>query len=135
MKKNIVIILAAVLLCLACLSGCRGYVSHYNAFGLVTNNTSRSAYVKFGSLSGTLTFQLKAEEGDGTIVYSGSLGSGSISVYYDCGGVKELLFKANAGETVDSEGGRIVPGTVCLVVETEGTCRNGEFRFGFGEGK
>lgn len=132
MKKIAVVLMAVLLIAAAGLQACKGYSSHYNAFGLVQNNTSREASAKFNTLQGTMTYRLKATEKDEAIKFRCTLESGSLSVYYDCGPGRELLFKASGGDVIEDHGGRLQPGTVYVIVETEGTCRKGGFRFELG---
>ena len=39
------------------------------------------------------------------------------------------LFSISSEEELDSHGGYVEAGTVYIIVETDGTCKNGEFRF------
>jgi hypothetical protein len=75
-----------------------------------------------------MVFQLKST-GEGDLKYSAELESGSATVYYDFYGTKEELFSVNSGNEVNSQGGYVEAGTVTIIVETDGECRNGTFQF------
>ena len=86
--------------------------------------------MSFYSFDGRMVFKLKSS-GEGDLKYSAKLESGNATVYYDYYGVKTELFSLNGGEELDSHGGYIEAGTVYVIVETNGTCLNGAFRFSF----
>ena len=129
--KKIVIFLVSALLMLS-LAGCGRYVSSYKALGFVHSNRSDSAYMSFASFEGRMVFRLKSS-GEGDLKYTASLESGSATVYYDFGGNKQELFSISGGEETDSRGGYVEAGTVTIIVETDGGCRRGEFRFSLDE--
>ncbi len=127
MRKILKIALPAVLLVL-CLAGCGRYVSHYRATGFVHSNTSGSAYMTFSSFDGTMVFTLKSGEG-GRIQCRGALGSGSTVVYYDADGTKKALFAVQGDGSEEADLGSLPGGKVYIIVETDGTCLDGDFRF------
>ena len=127
MKRTLKITVAAVLLIL-CLAGCGRYVSHYRATAFIHSNTSHSAAMTFGSFDGTMVFTLKPGEGEG-LRCTGTLGSGSAAVYYDADGTKKELFSVEAGGSEEADLGPLSAGKVYVIVETDGTCREGDFRF------
>ena len=129
-RKLLTAVLAAVLALV--LTGCSSYVSHYSAVGFVHSNTSGSASMNFYSFDGTMVFRLNAQDAGERIRYSAKLESGSAAVFYDAGGTKTLLFSIGPGETVSASGAPLEKGTVHLLVETDGKCTNGEFRFELG---
>ena len=126
MKK--VLSFFAAVLTLILLAGCGTYSSKYRAVGLVHSNESASAYMGFYTFDGRMVFRLKST-GEGSLHYSADLESGSAAVYYDSYGTKSELFSVNGGEVLDSFGGYVEAGTVYIIVETSGECRNGHFRF------
>ena len=75
-----------------------------------------------------MVFKLKSS-GEGDLKYSAKLESGSATVYYDYLGTKSKLFSVSGGEELASYGGYVDTGTVYIIVETEGECRNGVFQF------
>lgn len=126
MKKVFTVIVAAVLL--LSFAGCGRYSSSYKAVAFVHSNESISAFMNFYSFDGRMVFKLKSA-GEGDLKYSAKLETGSATVYYDYYGTKTELFSIDSGDEIDSHGGYIESGTVYVIVETNGECRNGEFRF------
>ena len=129
--KKIVILLVSAMLALS-LAGCGKYVSSYKALGFVHSNKSDSANMSFASFEGRMVFRLKSS-GEGDLKYSARLESGSAVVYYDFYGDTQELFSISGGEEADSRGGYVEAGTVYIIVETDGSCQNGEFRFSLDE--
>lgn len=127
MKKLLPIIFSLIFLLFpAC--GNR-YVSNYKAVGLVKNNTKSDCNARFSSLEGTLVFKMNASA-DCDIDYSAKIEAGSISVYYDSLGQKELLFTLNAGESVESSGGYSTnSSTVYIIIETISKTTEGRLEF------
>ena len=128
MKKTLALIVSFVML--ISLAGCGGYVSSYKAVMFVHSNTSSSASMSFYSFEGRMVFRL-ISSGEGDLKYTAKLEQGSATVYYDYNGAKTELFSINGGEELDSHGGYIEKGTVYIIVETDGECMNGDFRFSF----
>lgn len=110
------------------LVGCSKYPSKYKAVGFVHSNESSSAFMDFYSFDGRIAFKLKST-GEGDLKYSAKLESGSATVYYDFYGTKTELFSISSGDEINSHGGYIEAGTVYVIVETNGECQNGNFRF------
>ena len=130
MKKTVILLVSAMLV--LSLAGCGRYVSSYKALGFVHSNKSDSAYMSFASFEGRMVFRLKSS-GEGDLKYSARLESGSAVVYYDFYGNRQELFSISGGEEADSRGGYVEAGTVYIIVETDGSCQNGEFRFSLDE--
>ncbi len=128
MKKSVSIILAAMLTAIL-LAGCSSYVSSYSAVALITSNVSDSAYMDYWQLTGTMVFDLKAKENDSRLKYSGEVGSGSVTVYYDDDGNKKELFTLKDNERVDDSLKLSGTGKIYVIVETDGKSENGEFQF------
>ena len=128
MKKilPILILISLCLVCLVCFAACSKYNSHYSAFLLITSNTSKSASIRFTSLNGTKVFKLKS---DGVLNYSAKLIGGSATVFYDYNGTKMELFSIGAGQEVGPASVNVTPGTVYVIVETNGKCEEGQFSF------
>ena len=128
MKKilPILILISLCVVCLVCLAACSKYNSHYSALLLITSNTSKSASIRFTSLNGTKAFKLKS---DGVLNYSAKLTGGSATVYYDYNGTKMELFSIGPGQEVGPASINVTPGTVYVIVETNGKCEEGEFSF------
>ena len=130
MKKRLILILSAAMLLF--LTGCGKYTSSYKAVGFVHSNESTSAFMNFYSFDGKMVFKMESP-GEGDIKYSAKLESGSATVYYDFYGTKEELFSIAGGEEIELHGGYIERGTVHIIVETDGECRNGAFSFNAGQ--
>ena len=126
MKRIMTLLVSALLL--ISLTGCGRYVSGYKAVGFVHSNKAASAYMSFYSFEGRMVFKLKSSA-EGDLKYAGKLESGTISVYYDYRGNKQELFSISGGEEAEAGGGYVESGTVYIIVETDGVCRNGDFRF------
>ena len=128
MKKilPILILISLCIVCLVCFAACSKYNSHYSALMLITTNTSKSASIRFTSLNGTKVFKLKS---DGVLNYSAKLTGGSATVYYDYNGTKMELFSIGAGQEVGPASVNVTPGTVYVIVQTNGKCEEGQFSF------
>ncbi len=137
MKKRAWIVVTAWLLAL-CLTGCgisftrSDHVSSYRATMLVRTETSRSAHMSFLTLEGRIVFELHSGGAD-AIDASAELETGSATVYYDVGGTKTEWFTVTAGEQVEYSVGPLEKGTVYVIVETDGRCKDGSFRFAVAE--
>lgn len=129
MKKAFSLMIAIVMI--LSLAGCSKYSPKYKAVGFVHSNDSSSAYMNFYSFEGRMVFRLNSP-GEGAIKYAAKLESGTATVYYDYLGTKSELVSVSGGDELDSYGGYVDVGTVTIIVETNGECRNGEFRFNLG---
>ncbi len=130
MKKSIILLVSAMLA--LSLAGCGRYVSSYKALGFVHSNRSDAAFMSFDFFEGRMVFRLKSS-GEGDLKYSAKLESGSAAVYYEYNGNKQELFSISGGEEADSRSGYVEAGTVIVIVETDGSCQNGEFRVSLDE--
>ena len=129
MKKT-VLLWALIILTVISMAGCSKYISHYKAVGFVHSNDSKSAYMSFFEFEGNINFKLKCKsENQAQIKYSGKLETGSITVYYDCGGTKKELFSVCSGDDIQSSGGYLPENTVYIIVEASEKCKNGDFKF------
>ncbi len=131
MKKLTAILLSLLaLLSLLSLTACEG---GYSAVLLAKVETQNACEVSFGSLKGTLPLSVTVPaNNDGTIHYDAELAEGELSVYYDIGNGKELLFTVKGGEEVDSRGGTVTKGDkVKIIIETVGKAKNGEIEIDF----
>ena len=124
--KLLILLSAAVLL--LSLAGCGKYASRYKAVALVRSHDSTSAEMSFYSLEGRMVFRLRST-GEGNIRCSARLESGNAAVYYACRGQRAELFRISGGDTYEAAAGDIRSGTVYIIVETDGTCMNGQFIF------
>ena len=128
--KKVFLILFTLVFMVFTFTSCDIRFNRYNAIGLVRTSNSHSAYLKFYSLEGSLSFKFTY---DGTnsahIEYKGELEEGSITVYCEAAGNKSELFTINAGDKFVSSGGNISKGTTYIIIETNEKCQNGEFEF------
>lgn len=126
--KRCIAFLTAVVLIFA-LTGCGG---GYFAIGFVQSNSPKSYYMSFMQLEGTVSVDLKYENGE-VLEYSGKLEKGSITVYYDCDGTTSELFKISGGESVETVRVSLPDiqkkGKVYIDIVTDGKCENGSFSF------
>lgn len=128
MKKRAAVIIA--LLIILCLSGCEKYVSHYSATAFVHSNGSDHAFMSFWKFEGRMVFRLKCENAtENTLAYSAKLKTGSAAVYYDVGGTKTEWFSVADGDELQDTLDDLKPGTVYIIVETDGECETGDFDF------
>ena len=114
---------------LFCLSGCGKYASHYNATAFVHSNESDSAFMSFWKFEGTMVFKLKCESADEALAWSAKLETGSATIFYDCGDGKTELCAVSAGDDLQDVLDELTPGTVYIIVETDGKCETGNFDF------
>ena len=129
MMRKILLLFAAAALALS-LAGCGRYVSHYHAIGFVHSNESDSAFMSFYSFDGSMVFKLKnRNDSGGQLEASAKLESGSAAVYVDDNGTKRELCVVGAGDDVETAAVLSGRGTVYVIVETDGKCMNGDFRF------
>ena len=127
MKKTICAI-AALLTVLLTFGGCGGYASHYKAVGFVHSNETESAFMSFYEFEGTMVFKLKNKDG-GALEYSAKLGSGEAEISYDCGNGKTSLSPVKQGDEPAGTTDPLPAGIVYIIIETDGKCGNGDFRF------
>ena len=121
---------AVLIICLlVSLAGCSASRSHYKAVGFVHSNTPASAFMNFYEFEGVNVFTLKSKSAGKQLKYSAKLETGSITVYYDCDGTKTELFTVGAGGQIDSSLELPSTGKIYIIVETDGKCKNGDFRF------
>ncbi len=129
MKKGTTVFVA-VLLLLVCagLTGCGKYTSHYSAVGFVHSNVSDAADMSFFQFEGTMVFRLKCGTGD-RLHCSGTVETGSVAVMYDCGNGEQPLAAFASGEQLEHSQPLASAGTVWVIVETDGKCKNGSLAF------
>ncbi|MBQ7599039.1 MAG: hypothetical protein IJU56_10715 [Clostridia bacterium] len=125
--KRIVTLTVTVLLLIS-MTGCSRYSSSYKAVAFVHSNEADSAFMNFYSFEGRMVFKLKSSA-EGDLKYSAKLDAGNAVVYYDFYETRQELFSISGGEEIHSHGGYVESGPVYIIVETNGGCQNGEFRF------
>ena len=132
MKK--VFLTLVLILSLAMLPGCRGYVKSYSATILITSCHGDEANMEFDTFRGTYHFKLKRDgAAEHTLDCEASLGEGEMKVYIGVDGEKELLFTVNGGETYDKtislDSKYDNEKTVYVILESVGKCVDGDFEF------
>ena len=123
-----------LLLTLALLCGCGGYVKNYSATILITSCHGDEASMKFDTFKGTYNFKLRRDgDAEHTLNLEASLDEGEMNVYIGVGGEKELLRTVKGGESYDET---IILNdkydnekTIYVVLESTGKCINGDFEF------
>lgn len=129
-KRAITVIAVFLSVLLISVSGCSRYRSGYKAVGLVTSESSGNGFINFYLFDGTRVFKLENKKAsEGQLIYSAKLEEGSAAVFYDAGGGKTELFAIYGGEETDAVFTLPGSGTVYVIIETQGKCQNGEFRF------
>ena len=134
MKK--VCLVLVLILSLAILCGCGGYIKSYAATILITSCYGDEANIEFDTFKGSYNFKLKREgTPEHTLDLDASLAEGEMNVYIGVGGEKELLRTVTGGESCDetitlakkydSEK------TIYIILETEGKCVGGDFAFAY----
>lgn len=129
-KRHVVILVVATLLLSVMLTGCSEYSSHFKAIALVHSNKPSSAFMNFYEFSGTMVFKLKSKDADGGVLrYTANIESGSIRVYCDTEGSKDLLVSIEPWSNA-LEGSVSVPqGKIYIIVESNGKSSNGALTF------
>lgn len=129
MKKHLSV-LAIIVLSFFCFVGCVKYSSSYSAVASVRTNTSDTASYSFSSFKGRMVFKLKCKaDSIGQLTYSGKLDQGSLTVFIDHDNAKRELFSLKSGDSISSSVSGISKGTVYIIIETDGKCEEGSFRF------
>ena len=132
MKK---IALALVLvLTLALLCGCDGYIKSYSATILITSCQGDEASMEFDTFKGTYNFKLRRDgDAEHTLDLEASLAEGSMNVYIGVNGEKELLRTVNGGESYDEtitlSDKYDNEKTIYIILDSTGTCAHGDFEF------
>ncbi len=126
--KRFLSLLAIACILLAALSACSSYGSSYKAVLLVHSNTNHKAEMSFMEFEGSMVFKLKCADAD-SISWTAELESGDVTVYFDDGRGRTELFKAGDGASLRGESSDLEQGTVYIIVETNGKCKEGSFSF------
>ncbi len=121
MKRFLTLLLT---LCLFCAPACGKYQSKYDAVGLIRHNAGTEFSASFQKLDGTLVGKIQADDGqDGVIRCKASLEEGEITVYYDEGFNKFLLFSLKAGESIDDDRGYYSNGSRVYIIVEAVSCK------------
>ena len=132
MKK--VCFVLAMILTLATLCGCSGYVKSYSATILITSCLGDEASMEFDTFKGTYNFKLKRDgSAEYTLDIEASLAEGEMNVYIGVDGEKELIRTVNGGESYDEtitlDNKYDSEKTIYVILESTGKCMDGKFEF------
>ena len=132
MKK--VCFVLVLMLTLALLCGCSGYVKSYSATILITSCQGDEASMEFDTFKGTYNFKLKAKnDSDHTLDLEASLAEGVMNVYIGVDGDKELLRTVKGGEsyneTITLDDKYDNKKSIYIILESIGKCVDGDFGF------
>ena len=132
MKK--VCFVLAMILTLATLCGCSGYVKSYSATILITSCQGDEASMEFDTFKGTYNFKLKRDgSAEYTLDIEASLAEGEMNVYIGVDGEKELIRTVNGGESYDEtitlDNKYDSEKTIYVILESTGKCMDGKFEF------
>ena len=132
MKKTyLALILVVILVILSCsLFACTKYNSSYSAMMCVKSQGTKDGFIRFEEFKGRYVFNFKWDEDqEGQIKYNASIGTGTITVYYDSNDEKKELFKISDGQTLSATEGTVVNGHVYIIIESDGKVESGSFEF------
>ena len=132
MKK--VCLVLVLILSLAMLCGCGGYIKSYAATILITSCHGDEANIEFYTFKGSYNFKLKREgTPEHTLDLDASLAEGEMNVYIGVGGEKELLLTVKGGESYDEtialDAEYDNEKTIYIILESVGRCIDGDFEF------
>ena len=132
MKK--VCLVLVLILSLAILCGCGGYIKSYAATILITSCHGDEANIEFDTFKGSYNFKLKREgTPEHTLDLDASLAEGEMNVYIGVGGEKELLLTVKGGESYDEtialDAEYDNEKTIYIILESVGRCIDGDFEF------
>ena len=123
-----------LILTLAMLCSCGGYVKSYSATLLITSCHGDEASMEFDTFKGTYNFKLKGDGvDDRTLDLEASLAEGEMNIYIGVGGEKELLRTVKGGESYDEtitlDDKYDYEKTIYVILESTGKCVDGDFEF------
>ena len=123
-----------LILTLAMLCSCGGYVKSYSATILITSCHGDEASMEFDTFKGTYNFKLKGDGvDDRTLDLEASLAEGEMNIYIGVGGEKELIRTVKGGESYDEtitlDDKYDYEKTIYVILESTGKCVDGDFEF------
>ena len=132
MKK--VYFILALLLTLAILCSCSGYVKSYSATILITSHINNEASMEFDTFKGTYNFKLEGKNAsDHALDCEASIAEGEMKVYIGVDGEKELLFTIKGGEsyneTITLDDKYDNAKKIYVILESTDKCGDGDFEF------
>ena len=131
--KKIGFVLVLVLI-LALLCSCGGYVKNYSATIMITSCQGDEASMEFDTFKGTYNFKLRREGvSEQTLDFEAKLAEGEIKIYIGVDGEKELLRTVKGGEsyneTITLDDKYDNEKTIYVILESTGKCVDGDFEF------
>ena len=131
--KKIGFVLVLVLT-LALLCSCGGYVKSYSATILITSCQGDEASMEFDTFKGIYDFKLKREgAAEHALDIEASLAEGEINIYIGVDGEKELLRTVKGGdsydETITLDDKYDNEKAIYVILESTGKCVDGDFEF------
>ena len=132
MKK--ISLMLMLVLTLALLCSCGGYVKNYSATFLITSCHGDEASMKFDTFKGTYNFKIKRDSAaEHTLDFEARLAEGEMNVYVAVDGEKELLRTVRGGESYDEtitlDERYDNEKTIYVILESTGKCVGGDFEF------
>ena len=123
-----------LILTLAMLCSCGGYVKSYSATILITSCHGDEASMEFDTFKGTYNFKLKGDGvDDRTLDLEASLAEGEMNIYIGVDGEKELLRTVKGGESCDEtitlDDKYDNEKTIYVILESVDKCVDGDFEF------
>ena len=123
-----------MIITLATICGCSGYVKNYSATILITSCQGDEASMEFDTFKGTYNFKLRRDsDAEHTLNLEASLAEGEINVYIGIDGEKELLRTVKGGEayneTIMLDDKYNNEKTIYVILESTGKCVDGDFEF------
>lgn len=123
-----------LILTLAMLCGCSGYVKNYSATILITSCHGDEASMEFDTFKGTYHFKLRRDDAaEHTLDFESSLAEGEMNIYIGVNGEKELLRTVKGGEAYDEtialSDQYDNEKTIYVILESTGKCVDGDFEF------
>ena len=126
--------LLILMLIIALLCSCGGYVKSYSATFLITSNHGDEASMNFTTFNGTYNFKLRRDgSSEHTLDLEADLAEGEINIYIGVNGEKELLRTVKGGESLDEtillDDKYDNATTIYVILESTVKCVGGEFEF------
>ena len=123
-----------LMLTLALLCSCGGYVKKYSATILITSCQGDEASMEFDTFKGTYNFKLRRDgAAEHSLDFEASLTEGEMNVYIGVDGEKELLRTVKGGESYDEtialDGKYDNEKAIYIILESVGKCVDGDFKF------
>lgn len=127
MKRTKILFIALILLLSVALASCSPYISSYTSTFMVQSSYRGEMSLKFGTLDGVLVLtSRRTAEGSGKITVSASIGEGTLEIYYDTLGTKELLGRASEASLLNTTGGHTDCGERTYIILEAKDCHDGD---------